>query len=198
VYEGGLPVLSTEIAKVGNAIPKWKGGIMNQFRYKNWALSVLVDGEFGHDKYSVSFSRMMTMGKLKQTLPGREEGALLGVGVVQNVDGTFRPNDVAVMPSVYYPTTYQLSNAEASTLDASFLKLREVTLNYNIKSKYLTKMGIRNPSIGLYGRDLFIWTKWPVYDPESGTLDEGVLVRGLDVGQFPSTRSIGATIKLSF
>lgn len=198
IYEGGLPVLSTAITKVGNAIPKWKGGIMNQFRYKNWSLSVLVDGEFGHDKYSVSFSRMMTMGKLKQTLSGREEGALLGVGVVQNDDGTFRPNDVAVMPSVYYPTTYQLSNAEANTLDASFLKLREVTLNYNIKSKYLTKMGIRNPSIGLYGRDLFIWTKWPVYDPESGTLDEGVLVRGLDVGQFPSTRSIGATIKLSF
>jgi len=123
---------------------------------------------------------------------------LLGVGVVQNDDGTFRRNDVAVMPSVYYPTTYQLDNAEANTLDASFLKLREVTLNYTIKSKYLTKLGIRNPSVGLYGRDLFIWTKWPVYDPESGTLDEGILVSGLDVGQFPSTRSLGVNLRVSF
>lgn len=198
VYEGGLPLLGTDIVKRGNVIPQWKGGIMNQFRYKNWSLKVLFDGEFGFDKYSLSFSRMMALGKLKQTLPGRESGALLGVGVVKNEDGTYRPNDVAVLPSEYYPTTYQRSNAEANIMDATFIKLREVTLSYTIKSKYLAKMGISNPTVGVYGRNLFIWTKWPVYDPESGTLDQGIMVRGLDIGQFPSTRTIGVNLKLSF
>src|SRR5690606_33838305 len=64
IHEGGVPVLGTEIAKRGNAVPQWKGGIANEFRYKSWGLKVLIDGEFGHDKYSLSFSRMMVGGKL--------------------------------------------------------------------------------------------------------------------------------------
>lgn len=198
IYEAGSPLLTTEITKQGNVIPSWKGGIVNGFQYKNWTMKVLIDGEFGHGKYSFSHSRMMVMGKLKATLPGREEGALLGEGVVANSDGTWRPNDVAVLPSVHYTMHYQRSNAETNILDASFIKLREVSIGYSIKTKQLSKLGIKQPSVSIYGRNLFIWTKWPIYDPESGTLDGGLMVRGLDIGQFPSSRTMGAKIKFSF
>jgi len=48
----------------------------------------------------------------------------------------------------------------------------------------------------VYGRDLFIWSPWPIFDPEFGTLAGSDIVRGFEVGQFPSTRTMGFTLSV--
>ncbi|XHR96362.1 hypothetical protein ACFJIV_06770 [Mucilaginibacter sp. UC70_90] len=49
-------------------------------------------------------------------------------------------------------------------------------------------------TVGVYGRDLYIWTKWPIFDPEFGTLSGTDIVQGFEVAQFPSTRTFGFNI----
>lgn len=199
VYENGLPLLSSEVKKRGNANPDYKMGFNNEFTYKNFRLNVLFDGEFGSQKYSLMYSQLMGQGKLQSTIPGREEGGILGNGVMLNSDGTYVPNDVVVKSvSTYYTQHYVRENVEANMLDASYIKLREIRLDYTIKLRYLQKIGIRNAAIGIFGRDLFTWSKWPIFDPETSTLNNGLIVQGFEVGQLPSTRSMGFNLKVAF
>jgi len=197
VYANGVPQLTTEIQKVGNATPKFKAGIGNEFKYKSWTMNILFDGEFGHKKYSLTNSMLMARGNIKATLPGREEGGILGKGVVQNDDGTWRPNDIVVSPSVYYAAHYDRTNAEANVFDASYIKFREFRIDKSFSLKSLKKIGFKRATIGIYGRDLFVWTKWPGFDPQNSTLNDGVMVQGIEVGQLPSTRNIGMNIRFS-
>lgn len=194
----GLPLIDTENFKVlGSAVPDFKAGIQNQLTYDRFSLSFLFDGQKGGDIYSFSNSVLAGAGKLKSTLPGRYEG-IVGEGVVQNADGSYRKNDIVATPGDYYNQKYLRDNAEANIFDASYIKLREVTLDYRFTAKLLKNIGAKSASLSIYGRDLLLFTKFPLYDPEIATLNRNRIEPGFETGQFPSTRSFGATIKASF
>ena len=194
----GLPLIDAENFKVlGSAVPDFKAGIQNQLSYGRFSLSFLFDGQKGGDIYSFSNSVLAGAGKLKSTLPGRY-GGIIGQGVVQNADGSYRKNDIVAKPADYYNQMYLRDNAEANIFDASYIKLREVALEYKFTAKLLQYIGAKSASISVYGRDLLLFTSFPLYDPEIATLNRNRIEPGFETGQFPSTRSIGATIKASF
>ncbi|MEB2774444.1 SusC/RagA family TonB-linked outer membrane protein [Algoriphagus sp. D3-2-R+10] len=194
----GLPARPSEIEYQGNAYAKWKGGLRNEFVYKNLRMSILFDGQYGGIVYSQTHHKMTEMGKLKSTLEGRETGMIVGDGVVDNGDGTFSPNTTQVNIADYYRDKYRRANVESNSFDASFLKLREMRLEYGIPVKFLQKTSIRQASIALYGRDLAMWTKFPVFDPETAALNGGTLLPGIEMGQLPSTRNMGVNLTLKF
>jgi hypothetical protein len=72
---------------MGNAFADWKGSLMNEFRYKNINLSILMDGQYGGEMYSQTSHKNNTLGKTKVTLPGRDAG-IIGDGVVKLANGT--------------------------------------------------------------------------------------------------------------
>lgn len=200
VYDAsGYPIIDTENIKyIGSAIADWKGGIQNQVSYKNWSLSFLFDGQKGGQVYSFSNSVLAGNGKLKSTLPGRETG-IVGEGVQRNADGTYRKNDVVADAAGYYNAMYLRDNMEANTLDVSYIKLREATLEYQFTDKFIKKIKfLRGASFSIYGRDLLLFTKFPLYDPEIATINRNRIEPGFETGQFPSTRSFGAMLKASF
>jgi hypothetical protein len=137
------------------------------------------------------------LGKTKVTLPGRE-GGVLGEGVVKQGDGSFVPNTTKAAASAYYDNYYQISNAETNIFDASFLKIREVRLEFNLPNKWLNGIGVQKTSIAFFGRELFNFTKFPGFDPEGGNLNNGTLTPGVELTQFPSARTIGANLTLKF
>ena len=194
----GLPLIDTENMKMlGSAVPDFKAGIQNQLSYGRFSFSFLFDGQKGGDIYSFSNSVLAGAGKLKSTLPGRYDG-IIGEGVVQNADGSYRTNDIVATPGDYYNQKYLRDNAEANIFDASFIKLREVSLEYRFTARLLKRIGLQTAAFSVYGRDLLLFTKFPLYDPEIATLNRNRIEPGFETGQFPSTRSFGATIKASF
>jgi TonB-linked SusC/RagA family outer membrane protein len=197
IYENGLPQLTEEVQKVGSAVPKFKGGIGTEFRYKTWRVNLLFDGEFGHQKFSLTHSALMTQGLHVNTLPGREEGAILGTGVVLNPDGTYSPNTTPVIPSSYFLAHYDAQNTERNIHDASYLKFREFRVEKTFTAKGLKKLGLNSATVGVYGRDLFIWTKWPAYDPQTSSFNNGTMIQGIEIGQMPSTRTIGLNLRFA-
>jgi len=194
----GLPAqLDPTTKKWGNAFANWKGSLTNEFAYKGLKLSVLLDGQMGGSMYSQTSHKNNTLGKTRVTLPGRD-GGLIGEGVVLQPDGSFKPNTVKVAASAYYDNYYQISNAEVNIFDASFLKIREVRFEFNLPQRLLSKVGIRQTSVALFGRDLFNFTKFPGFDPEGGNLNSGTLTPGVELTQFPSTRSMGMNLTFKF
>lgn len=198
VYNNGFPILSDSLMYQGNTVPKGKVSINNQFKYKNFRVSFLLDGQYGSVGYAFTNSRMALQGKTTETLPGRYNG-IVGNGVIANVDGAYRPNDIIVENlSDYYDSHFGISNVESSTFSTAFIKLRECRLDYTFKVKAAKKLGLQRATIGIYGRDLFILSKWPGFDPEFGTLSGTEINRGFERGQFPSTRTIGANLTVAF
>ncbi len=193
----GLPLLTDTIMYLGNATPRWRFGFGNEFRYKNIRMNVLFDGHFGGKAYSNTYSTLMREGKLTQSLPGRYNG-IIGDGVIRNPDGSFRPNDaVAVSVRDYYFEHYNQTNFEANVLRTDFIKLRELTIGILLGKELTSRLRLQRAEIGVYGRDLFIFTKWPAFDPEFGTLGNGDISKSAEIGQFPSTRTIGLNLKVS-
>lgn len=194
----GLPAPLDPVArKMGNAFADWKGSLMNEFRYKNINLSILMDGQYGGEMYSQTNHKNNTLGKTKITLPGRE-GGIVGQGVVKLADGSFVPNTKVAAASAYYDNYYTISNAETNIFDASFLKIREVRLAFQLPSYLLKKIGVQKTSIAIWGRDLFNFTKFPGFDPEGGNLDNGTLTPGVELTQFPSNRLVGTNLTFKF
>ncbi|WP_215438070.1 SusC/RagA family TonB-linked outer membrane protein [Zobellia russellii] len=194
----GLPAELDPVAKkLGNAFPDWKGSIMNEISLGRFKFSMLLDGQTGGSIYSHTNHKSNTLGKTKVTLPGRETG-IIGDGVVLQQDGSYTPNTINVPADSYYNNYYKSSNAETNIFSTDFLKIREVRLEYRFTKNLLDKIGLQGATIALFGRDLFNFTKFPGFDPEGGNLNNGTLTPGVELAQFPSTRSIGTNLTLKF
>lgn len=194
----GVAELTDEVIYLGNTIPTGKIGLGNNVSYKNFRFNVLFDTQWGAVGHSLTHYKLAEQGKTTNTLPGRYSG-IIGNGVVSNGDGTYRKNDViAKNVDEYYRSHYGQDNAEGSTYPTDFIKLREARLDYTFKNDFTKRLGISKATVGVYGRDLFIWSKWPAFDPEFGTLDGGDIVKGFEIAQFPSTRTIGVNLVVGF
>lgn len=194
----GLPAqLDPERKNWGNAFPDWRAGILNQFAFGKFRATVLFDGQMGGRVFSMTSHKLNTLGKTKVTLPGREEG-IVGQGVVDNGDGTYSPNTVRTTAQRFYDEYYKHSNVETNTFDASFIKLREARIEYVFPQNLINRVGIQQASVALYGRDLLLFTKFPAFDPEVAMLNSGSFLPGVEMTQFPSTRTIGMNLSLKF
>ena len=201
VWKDGITARTTEFEYVGNAYPAWKAGCSNEFSYKNFRVSILFDGQWGGIVYSQTHHKMTEHGTLKHTLKYRENPnfEVVGEGVMLDERGQYVPNNVPISVSKYYADYWRRANVETNSFDASFLKLREARIEYTIPSAGLNKIGIERLTLALYGRNLAMWTKdFPVYDPEVATLNNGTIVPGSEMGQLPSTRTMGFNLTLKF
>lgn len=193
----GLPARPAEIQYIGCAYADWKAGWKNEFAYKAYRFSFLWDGQMGGLIYSQTHHKMSEQGKLKHTLRGREENYIIGEGVVQKTDGTYAPNTTKVLPPDFYADYYRRANVEANSFDASYLKLREVRLEYNFPKEKLGKF-FKQATIALYGRDLLLISSFPAFDPETAALNGSTLLPGVEMGQLPSTRTMGVNLTFKF
>jgi len=198
IYDrNGYPTLTEDVVYIGDTQPKWMAGIVNNFKYKNFKLGVVIDAKYGGTVYSHSHHKLTEQGKLKHTLKGREEGFLVGEGVVLNDDGTYSPNTKEIGIADYYSRHYQLNNTEANSFDASFLKLREVSLEYSFPKSTIEDWGISRLSLSIYGRNLATVSSFPMYDPEVAGLASGTNMHpGVEIGQLPVPSEFGINVKL--
>lgn len=187
----GIPLTSPTPVYLGNTIPKYKASIGTEFSYKQFRLNVLFDAQKGGVAHSYTHGRLADFGKLSATLPGRYSG-ITGKGVVDNGDGTFSPNTtIATDITSFYNTAMGTLNGEGATYKTDFIKFREARLDYTLPKSLLKSIKISRATIGVYGRNLVIWSTWPMFDPEFGTLSGTDIVQGFEIGQFPSTRTYG-------
>jgi hypothetical protein len=168
-------------------------------KYKNFRFNFLFDGQFGGVAYSLTHAVLMEEGKLKKTLPGRYNG-IVGEGVQFDAAGNkYVPNTVlASNIQAYYDAHFNRDNVEANTFSTDFVKLREVRLDYTVPATFIRKLKLQRAVVGIYGRDLVQFTKWPAFDPEFGTLNDGQINAGFEIAQFPSTRTMGVSLTVAF
>jgi len=215
---GGVRYLVGAPDVIGNINPDWYAGWNNSFRFKNWTASVLLDMQMGGNFFSLDTYYGYATGVYDFTAGDNDLGnpvrdlAIDGGGYKINnvaywdgstVDGDGNPSGFVV--GDYYADMHYYGNAlgyarnakEYHVWDASFIKLREVALNYSVPSSYLGSTGIKGLDVALTGRNLAIlWKNNPYSDPEAG-LSAGN-VQGNQSGAYPAVREVGVNVKLKF
>lgn len=191
MYQNGIP-MKGEVKKLGESVSPYTLGFSNTFEYRNFTLSFLIDAKIGGDIFSMTNAHMISFGRHKNTLPGRAEGYVIGRGVKE--DGV-TPNDVKVAPMNYYMGLAGIT--EESVYDASFVKLRELSLGYNFPTRMISKIGLSGLSLSVVGRNLWnIYDKLPMVDPESSFNNGNG--QGFESYGLPATRSIGFNLNVKF
>lgn len=198
--DNGLPGRPADIEKVGNAFPKWRAGLQNDFRIKNFTISFSFDGQYGGIAYSQSHHKMSEQGKLKSTLPGRDNpgGMIVGEGVIQNPDGSYSTNTKGVTVSSYYADYYRRANVETNSFSTDFVKLRDARIAYSFPKETIQSLGLDDLTIAIFGKNLWMWTRFPMFDPEVATLDNATITPGVEMGQLPTARTVGFQLNLKF
>ena len=82
--------------------------------------------------------------------------------------------------------------------DASFLKLRNVTLSYDIPKAFLSKLRMSNASVYIQGNNLLTLTKYSGYDPEANQMGGSVITLPLNSGYYPATRTFMIGLQIGF
>jgi hypothetical protein len=200
IDDDGYPLQSATNGIVGDPTPDWTAGISNTISYKDVSLSFLFDIRKGGDVWCGTCGILDFFGTSERTL-NREESTVFE-GIVQS---TGQPN-AQVVP--YYDTTISENNnfyrrygfggtSESSIYDSSWVRLRELTLSYNVPSTLLSKTFIESVSISAYGRNLWLSTKYPGVDPETNLTGDSNGY-GLDYFNQPNTKSYGLNLNLNF
>ena len=156
----------------------------------NWQeLCGIFDGLYGG-------GRTVTSGCAAGETPG-----VIGPGVRLDANGNYVENDVSVSTRAYfyeyYGNGFNRDNIEAATYDATFLKLRELSVRYQLPASVAQRMKARAVSIGLVGRNLLLFTDVPSIDPETYSIRNGIFTPGFESTQLPSTRSFGFNLNVT-
>ncbi len=198
--ENGLPVQDGNLRLLGNYNPDFALGLGNELSYKNLSVNFLFDWRQGGILVSRTKALGSTSGVLQETLIGREDG-VVGEGVV-NIGTTdnpeYVPNTTNVEASRFYNNFFDRGNEESAVYDASYVKLRQVGIYYGFSEKICSRIGLQRMSLGIIGNNLLLFTENPHVDPELNGVQDRNLTYGVEDMSYPSSRSIGVSLKTEF
>jgi hypothetical protein len=217
IISNGFPIkpTSADYKRLGDINPKLTGGISNRLEYGNFGLNFLVDFQLGGSFYSHGQLYRELMGTAENTLEGREEWYAThgGSGFLENIPGVIPKgfveqgiveneggvNDVAVDPMLRnLQVIYFNKTVTDYIIDASNVRMREVSLSYNVPNNWIKKLPITKMDLSLVGRNLFFFYNAAInMDPESG-YSSSTIGNAFELNSMPGTRSIGVNLNVSF
>ena len=194
ITSGGIPVPTDTFIYQGSIQPRWVGGITNQFRYKAFTLGASLDLHRGGKIMSYTNYVGDYSGVLKHSLRGREVDWDNPGIIVDGVDETTgQANTTRVTSEAYFQGLFQ--NIEPYVYDASYTKLRELRLGYEVPSAWAERFRVSGMSLALVGRNLFLWTDVPNIDPEFAYSSDNF--QGIEYALPGNTRSFGINLRIT-
>ena len=193
----GIPIPKVGARKIlGFGVAPTQLGIGSSFRYKDFNASFLIEGKSGGQVYSGSNAYLKRNGHHKITVPaGGREAGFVPTGVM--ADGsTITTSIPAAQQEDYWRRSYLI--AEQDVVDSDYMRLRQMSIGYNIPSEKLKGTSISSASISLIGRNLFFLSNSvDNVDPESA-YNAGGGSAGLEYFALPVPRTVGLNINLKF
>lgn len=192
VDAAGIPVQNPIRTPMGSVLPRAYGGLNNEFSYKNFNLSFLIDYRFGSKILSATNFYTTLRGLHQKTLVGRETGVL-----VDGVTADGAPNRTTVPAQDYYQGLARRISA-LNVLDGDFIKLRQVTFGYTINPKVFGRLPIKSAELSVVGRNLLVLhKKSDNIDPEAG-FSSLITSAGIEGTSLPATRTYGLNLNVKF
>lgn len=196
---------------LGSPMPKFTFGWTNTFRYKDFDLSIFINGSYGNKVMNYLGMQLTHMNSAWEN----QLNSVTGRARLEPID----PDKVYPSGQYWYDdvTNVRVSNPEAViprasiqdpndndrisdryVEDGSYIRLKNITLGYTFPSKLIKKFGINNLRLYANIQNLLTITGYDGYDPEIGASTQSTNVYGLDYGRYPSPTVYSFGLNVSF
>lgn len=199
----GLPQATSEMEKIGDQQATCNMGLTNSFSYKGWNLSFQIDARIGGEIFSGTNAMMQRSGTAAATAPGgKRVDDMVVAGVYKDANGNYVQNTNKVTTQQYWNAVAGTGNmgiGEANIYSASNIRLRNVSLGYNVPSSILAKTNfIQSLKAGFTVTNVFmIHSNMNGIDPES-VFATSTNATGFEYAGIPTTRSFVFNVSIGF
>ena len=196
ILSNGLHKPTSDLVTLGDPNPRWNGSWINTISYKGFTLNAMLEYRHKGDVFSSTVTATLARGVTKDPVIDRELTFIMP-GVKE--DGT--PNDIQITAANYFFSGYQGATDEPNIFDGSMIRLRELSLGYQLPSNLMAKTPFKRASVAVSGSNL--WFKALNFPPNMN-YDVDVLGTGVGNGlgfdfvTGPSSRRFGGTVTLTF
>lgn len=172
---------------IGNPHPDFTFGFTNNFKYKNFDLSIFMQGSYGNDL-------------LNLTRRSGTANSILGQNLFVEASNYWTPTntntDIPRPINIENNTNYNISDRYVE--DGSYLRIQNVTLGYNLPQDLLSSVKMSRVRLYASVQNLYTFTKYSGYDPEIGSFNQSPLLSGIDNGRYPSPRTFSFGVNVEF
>lgn len=181
---GDGKITSEDRTVIGNALPKWYGGITNTFSFYGVDFSFMFQYNYGNDIYNATrvFATQSRRGRVNMLAEVADRWT------PTNANNTVPKYDGYVTNDIY----------SRFVEDGSFLRLKNVTLGYTLPSKLTKKAKISKVRIYASAQNLYCLSNYSGFDPEVSTAGNNPMTPGLDWGAYPKSRIFTMGLDLQF
>ncbi|WP_461126730.1 SusC/RagA family TonB-linked outer membrane protein [Spirosoma aerophilum] len=172
---------------IGNAQPKLYGGLTNKVSWKGIDLSALLQFSYGNSILNFSNQTLLNSGADIQNNQTR-----------QALKRWRKEGDITSVPRYEYQNTYNNYTSSRFVEDGSYLRLKNVSLGYNLPKKWVNKYKVSNARFYVSATNILTWTRYSGADPEVSTLDGSTTAQGIDFFTFPQIKTVLVGATLSF
>ena len=190
--DNGYPQIAADLGKIGNATPNWLGGLTSDMTFKNIVFSFVLDMKQGGQILNLDDHYLNFYGTSKIT--ENRDGTKVFDGIIES---TGKQNTTAVKTDQnFYRNIYSTAD-ETSVEDASYLKLRQITLGYKFGASLLEKTFIKSLTVNVTGTNYILHKNYSGSDPEVSLNGSG---NGQGFASFmtPTASNIIVGIKATF
>jgi TonB-linked SusC/RagA family outer membrane protein len=170
---------------IGDVNPDYTFGFTNNFKYKRFDLSVFINGVQGNDVINMNTRFNANLGTNKNITQEMADGAW-----AQGKD-----NSNATGPKIMRQFFRDLLFSRRFIEDGSFVRIKNVTLGYNVPIKSKTISALR---VAVGANNLFTFTNYSGYDPEINSYGDNPAVFGVDLGGYPNSRTYNFSLRCNF
>jgi TonB-dependent starch-binding outer membrane protein SusC len=175
--------LTGDRTTIGSAQPDFITGFSNQISYGNFDLNFLFQGSYGNKVYNQNNANL-------ESLSG-----------FYNVPASAVNRWTATNPSNNIPRAYEdqaLILSDRNIEDASYLRLKVLTLGYSLPKKIISKIGLSELRFYVTGQNLLTLTNYSGFDPEVSSNGQSNIGQGVDYGSYPSSKTISGGFSIKF
>jgi len=171
---------------LGDPSPKFTYGITNTFTFKGFDLSVFLNGSYGAKIFNVLNYQIAG-------LSGRYQNQLASSANFWSLS-----NPTSNIPAPRSGDNPNLLNSDRFIESGSFLRVQNVTLGYTIPSALSKRLQLARLHVYAGAQNLYVFTPYKGLDPEIGSTNQNVFLTGIDLGRYPSPRTITFGINATF
>ena len=175
-----------DLTYIGDPNPSFTFGLTNTFRYKNFDLSVFLQGTYGNDVLNYT----------KRTTEQLSNVYNNQLNTVKDRFTQSNPNGALPRYNQWHNNNFRVSDRFVE--DGSYLRIQNVTFGYNLPQTLISKAKIANARVFVTGQNLYTFTKYTGYDPELGAFNSSATFFNIDNGNYPNPRTFTFGANITF
>lgn len=175
-----------DLTYIGDPNPSFTFGLTNTFRYKNFDLSVFLQGTYGNDVLNYT----------KRTTEQLSNVYNNQLNTVKDRFTQSNPNGALPRYNQWHNNNFRVSDRFVE--DGSYLRIQNVTFGYNLPQTLISKAKIANARVFVTGQNLYTFTNYTGYDPELGAFNSSATFFNIDNGNYPNPRTFTFGANITF